>query len=105
MKTVKGLCICASCEWVFRVPEPAADRDPDVDDATSCPVCGFAYYRATTVYTRHQALRAEKTQEFWKEKKHNVLERILDSFISEGRFDGNLPSGRLPPSTLVPYGR
>jgi hypothetical protein len=91
--SVRGLQVCASCEWVFRF---TSHDNPDEEGWRGCPVCGFGYYRATLVYPRHKCLRFACTQEPWRKKKHAVLEGVLDRFISEGKFDHELPSGKLP---------
>jgi len=88
-----------TCEWVFRrTPNPNPDPEEEGEVWAGCPVCGFADYRATVCYPRHKCLRFERTQEPWRAKKHAVLDGMLDRFISAGKFDHELPSGKLPPA-------
>lgn len=57
MKKLAILRVCASCEWVFRLPAP-----------DGCPKCQFGHYGARYVYG-NRAYRYEKTQKPWYDKK------------------------------------
>lgn len=49
--------VCASCEWVFKLPAPEG-----------CPKCQFGHYGARYVYG-NKAYTYARTQKPWYEKK------------------------------------
>jgi hypothetical protein len=57
MRKLANLRVCASCEWIFKLPAP-----------DGCPKCQFGHYGARYVYG-NKAYRYAVTQKPWYEKK------------------------------------
>jgi hypothetical protein len=57
MKRLAILRVCASCEWIFKLPAPEG-----------CPKCQFGHYGARYVYGNRAYVYA-RTQKPWYEKK------------------------------------
>ena len=70
-KRLPKLRTCASCEWVFHLPE---SLDP------SCPKCGFGSYGARYVYGS-KAYNYINTQVPWKRKKLATYTETLNQEI------------------------
>lgn len=65
MKKLAALRVCASCEWVFKLPAPEG-----------CPKCLFGHYGARYVYG-NRAYRYARTQEPWYRKKMDAYSDAL----------------------------
>lgn len=73
MKRLANLRVCASCEWIFRLPSPEG-----------CPKCLFGSYGARYVYGR-KAYHYAKTQEPWFRKKMGTYAEGLHREIVESQ--------------------
>ena len=75
---------CASCEWIWRDPDP---------EKPGCPQCGFGSYGARWVHG-DKAYRYATTQKPWLDKKMAKYERELLREIATHR-------GPVPPATSI----
>lgn len=73
--------VCASCEWIFDLSEPARSRE---DALSGCPRCGFAHYGARFVYG-NAAYRHARTQEPWLQRGLLAEESRLRAIIRESK--------------------
>jgi hypothetical protein len=62
------LAVCASCEWIYRLPPPGDENTTSENDPRACPKCGFGYYSAHRVYGQ-RAYTYARTQQPWLDKK------------------------------------
>jgi len=75
--------VCASCEWIFDLCEPAPARSGE-DALSGCPRCGFAHYGARFVYG-NAAYRHARTQEPWLQRGLLAEESRLRAIIRESK--------------------
>lgn len=71
MKKLATLRVCASCEWIFKLPAP-----------DGCPKCQFGHYGARFVYG-NAAYAYARTQTPWFEKKMSAHASALRKEIRE----------------------